>query len=91
MVSYLVKLVTQLILANNYNPLGKVGKTDNNKCKCLLILQLVVADIKDVNFLLFLPNKFALDSHITKYNHGRLQFSSRPLVAFCCYQNNETK
>ena len=46
------------------------------------------------NFAIFccsFPNKFALDSHITKYFHGRPQFSSIPLAAICCYQTNEKK
>ena len=37
------------------------------------------------------PTTLSSRPDITKYNHGRLQFSSISLVAFCCSQNNETK
>ena len=57
LVSSLVKLATQFILANNYTPLGPVvwwskhpGKIDHDKCKGLLILQLVVANSKHLTF-----------------------------------------
>ena len=63
LVSYLVKLATQFILANNYNLLGKVvqrskhtGKIDNNKRKCLLIFAIIVVEnSKHLNFPLLLP------------------------------------
>ena len=61
-VSCLDKLVTQFILANNYNPLGPLiplfkhpGKVDESKCKCLPSLELVVANNKHLIFPLFLP------------------------------------
>ena len=57
LVSSLVKLATQFILANNYNPLGPVvrwskhpGKIDHDKCTGLLILQFVVANSKHLTF-----------------------------------------
>ena len=62
LLSSLVKLATQFILANNYNPLDPViwwskdpGKTNNDKFKCLLMLELVVTNSKHLNFSLFLP------------------------------------
>ena len=48
LVSSLVKLATQFILANDYNPLGPVvrwsknlGKIDHDKCKCLIIMEII--------------------------------------------------
>ena len=106
LVSSLVKLATQFILANYYNPLGPVvrwskhlGKIDHDKCKCLLILQLVVANSKHLKFST-VPSQINLHLiHILQFNimedfyfhqYHSLLFVVVKIIIIMMKQNNES-
>ena len=75
-----------------------LGKINNNKCKCLLILQFSAVPFQ-TNLHSILILKMKQQAHeklnvwgtITKYFNGRPQFSSIPLAAICCYQKKWKK